>query len=725
MNKQQMKLFEAAERLRLSSEALARMMKELGFKQRGYTSYISNEEFEAVKNRLRDEKQKIKQSMKKVKPSSGTRSKRPRQHKRSHRDQEQIQKAVKQTLARMDHKRSRKKPFKRSRPARPPRKDRREAESERIFEPKRGPVLQAAKAATVSAYMSVSELGQVFKVSPAEIIKRCVQMGVFVTINERLDLDTITVLAEEFGVAITVEEEPAIACAPEEESAECDTEPRPPVVVVLGHVDHGKTTLLDYIRSARVASQEAGKITQRIGAYTAKIKDYEIVFLDTPGHEAFTAMRARGASVADIAILVVAADDGVKPQTIEAIDHAKAADLPIIVAITKSDLEIADADRVKGQLTSYEIVSEDYGGKTIMIEVSGVSGQGVDDLLDAVQVTAMDLELKAPYEGRARAVVVESKLDKTKGSVTTLIVQRGTLQKGDPYICSDWSGRVREMMDENGKRLKEATPGTPVQILGVGGIPEPGETFEIVESEKAAKDLAQRRQLMRRERVLASSSKLSLEALQEQIKAGNVREMRIVLKGDVFGSVEAITSSLEELSIDEVKVKVIHAGVGAINVTDVNLAEASGAVIVGFHVTAHADARSQADREGIEIRTYNVIYDVIDDVRAAMLGMLEPEEEEVILGRGEVRQVFRIPKVGTIAGSYITEGKVTRDSTVRVYRGNDQLAEVTMASLQRFDKSVPEVDAGYECGIRLAEFNELEEGDKMEFFTVIQRARTE
>ncbi|MBN2379022.1 translation initiation factor IF-2 [candidate division WOR-3 bacterium] len=718
MGQYKLKLFEAAERLRLSSEALARMMKELGFKQRGYTSYITPEEYEAVKNKLRDEKQKIKQSMRKSSPQGKPRH--PRKRKRIKRDEDEIQRAVKQTLARMDHKRPKRKPGKRPRP---PRKERREEESQ-VFEPETRVVsFKAAREATVSAYMSVSELGQVFQVPPAEVIKRCVAMGVFVTINERLDLDTITVLAEEFGVRITVEDEPAISCEPLDEGEICEEKARPPVVVVLGHVDHGKTTLLDYIRKSRVASQEAGRITQRIGAYTAKIKDFQIVFLDTPGHEAFTAMRARGASVADIAILVVAADDGIKPQTVEAIDHAKAADLPIIVAVTKSDLANADSDKVKSQLTGYEIVAEEYGGKTMVIEVSGITGQGVDDLLDAIQVTSMELELKAPYEGRARGVVVESKLDKSKGSMTTLIVQRGTLRRGDPYICGEWSGRVREMMDENYKRLKDATPGTPVQILGIGGIPEPGEMFETVESERAAKDLAQRRHLMRRERVLASSSKLSLEALQEQIQAGDVRELRIILKGDVFGSVEALSTSLEELSLDEVKVKVIHAAVGAITVNDVNLAEASGAVIVGFHVSPHADARSHADREGIEIRTYNVIYDVIDDVRAAMLGMLEPEKEEITLGRAEVRQVFRIPRVGSIAGSYVTEGKVTRDAKVRVFRGNNQLAESHIASLQRFDKSVAEVEAGYECGIRVAEYNELEESDVLEFFTIVERAR--
>lgn len=465
-------------------------------------------------------------------------------------------------------------------------------------------------------------------------------------------------------------------------------------------------------------------ITQRIGAYTAQIKDFKIVFMDTPGHEAFTAMRARGASVADIAVLVVAADDGIKPQTIEAIDHAKAADLPIIVAITKSDLKTADPDKVKSQLTEHNILAEEYGGNTIVVPVSGITGDAVDDLLDAIQVTAMELDLKAPYEGRAKGVVVEAKLDTSKGTITTIIVKRGTLHRTDLYICGEWSGRVREMTDENGKRLTEATPGTPAQVLGVGGIVEPGETFEVVASERDARELAQRRKLMRRERTLASSSKLSLEAIQQQIQEGNVKELRIVLKGDVYGSVEALTSSFEGLSIEEVKVGVIHAGVGAINVNDVNLAEASEAVIIGFHVTAHADARAQAKREGIEIRTYKVIYDAIDDVRAAMLGMLEPEEEVVELGRAEVRQVFRVSKVGTVAGSYITEGKVTRDAKVRVYRGNDQLTESEITSLQRFEKSVKEVEAGYECGIRISEWDDLEEGDTLEFYTIVKRERT-
>lgn len=708
-----LKLFEAAEKLRLSSEALARMMKELGFKERGYTSYISQEEFQAVKEKLRDEKQRIKRSMKKTK--TPTKRAHPSRKTRK-RDEEDIEKAVKATIARMDHKKTKKKVPRRVRKARRARRE------EIAAQEAKGP--QAVNEATVSAYMSVAELAHAFAVSAPEIIKRCVAMGVFVTVNQRLDLDTITILAEDFGVRLRIEEEPALAEPAEgEQEEQYEKKERPPVVVVLGHVDHGKTTLLDYIRKSRVAAQEAGKITQRIGAYTARIKDFDIVFLDTPGHEAFTAMRARGASVADIAVLVVAADDGVKPQTVEAIDHARAANLPIIVAITKSDLHTADADKVKGQLASHEVVVEDYGGDRIAVEVSGTTGQGVDDLLDAVQVTAMDLDLKAAYEGRARGVVVESKLDKTKGTVTTLIVQRGTLNRGGPFICGQYSGRVRELMDENGKRISEATPGMPVLVLGIGGITEPGETFEEVESERDARELAQRRQLMRRERSLAGSSKLSLESIQDQIQSGDVKELRIIVKGDVYGSVEALSSSFEDLSMDEVVVKVIRSGVGAITVNDVNLAEASGAVIIGFHVNAHADARSAADREGIEIRTYNVIYDAIDDVRSAMVGMLEPEEEEVALGRAEVRQTFAVSKVGTIAGCYVTEGKITRGAMVRVYRGNDQLVEAQIASLQRFDKSVKEVESGYECGLRIDGFDEVEEGDILEFFTIVHRLR--
>jgi len=710
-----LKLFEAAEKLKLSSEALGRMMKGLGFKERGYTSYITPEEFEAVKAKLREEKQRIKRSMKKSKPF-----KRPSSARKPRRlSEEAVQKAVKKTLARMDHKRPKKRGGKRARPAR---KTRRAEEQAKIFEQQPQGLPRALREATVSEYMSVSELAHAFEVPPAEIVKRCVQMGVFVTINQRLDMDTISILAEEFNVKIEVEEEPVLQETAEEESLEVKT--RPPVVVVLGHVDHGKTTLLDYIRKTRVAAQEAGMITQRIGAYTAQIKDFKIVFMDTPGHEAFTAMRARGASVADIAVLVVAADDGIKPQTIEAIDHAKAADLPIIVAITKSDLKTADPDKVKSQLTEHNILAEEYGGNTIVVPVSGITGDAVDDLLDAIQVTAMELDLKAPYEGRAKGVVVEAKLDTSKGTITTIIVKRGTLHRTNLYICGEWSGRVREMTDENGKRLAEATPGTPAQVLGVGGIVEPGETFEVVASERDARELAQRRKLMRRERTLASSSKLSLEAIQQQIQEGNVKELRIVLKGDVYGSVEALTSSFEGLSIEEVKVGVIHAGVGAINVNDVNLAEASEAVIIGFHVTAHADARAPAKREGSESRTYKVIYEAIIAVRAAMLGMLEPEEEVVELGRAEVRQVFRVSRIGTVAGSYVTEGKVTRDAKVRVYRGNNQLTESEITSLQRFEKSVKEVEAGYECGIRISEWDDLEEGDTLEFYTIVKRERT-
>lgn len=714
MKSRQLKVFEAAERLRLSSEALARMMKELGFKERGYTSYITPEEFDAVKARLRDEKQKIKQSMQRKPSTKRPAAKRPRAMA-----EQEIQRAVKETLARMDHKHTKKKPGKR--PARPARKFRREEEQLKVFEPRRETPYSNIREATVSDFMSVSEIAHTFDVPPAEIIKRCVAMGVFVTINERLSLETISILAEDFGIKTKIEAEPALES--EVETEEFEEKTRPPVVVIMGHVDHGKTTLLDYIRKSRLAAQEAGRITQSIGAYTAQAKGFQIVFLDTPGHEAFTAMRARGASVADIAILVVAADDGIKPQTIEAINHAKAADLPIIVAITKSDLATADSDKVKSQLTQHSIVVEDFGGKTIAVEVSGVTGQGIDDLLDAIQVTSMELNLMAPFEGRARGVVIESRLDRSKGTITTIIIEKGTLERGDPYICGDWSGRVREMTDELGKRLERATPGTPVQVLGVGGITEPGETFEVVESERAARELAQRRQLMRRERTLASSSRLSLESIQEQIQTGDVKELKIVLKGDVYGSVEALTSSLEGLSMDEVRVRVIHSGVGPINITDVNLAEASGAVIIGFHVTVHADARSRATDIGIEIRTYRVIYDAIDDVRAAMLGMLEPVEEEVILGHAEVRQVFKIPKVGTVAGSYVLDGKVTRDSKARVYRGNDQLTETGLASLQRFEKSAKEVEQGFECGIRLEGWDDLKPADRFEFFKIVERER--
>ncbi|HDQ99719.1 MAG TPA: translation initiation factor IF-2 [candidate division WOR-3 bacterium] len=482
--------------------------------------------------------------------------------------------------------------------------------------------------------------------------------------------------------------------------------------------------LLDYIRKTNVVEQEAGRITQHTGAYVAYYDDKPLVFLDTPGHEAFTAMRARGAQITDIAVLVVAADDGVMPQTREAIDHARAAGIPLIVAVTKTDLANSNPDRVKAQLAQHGVAVEGYGGDALCVETSAMTGEGIDALLDALAVKALELDLKAPYDGPAQGVVIEARVDRGRGSIATILIQEGTLRRGDPFVAAEYHGRVRDMFDENFKRLDEAPPSIPVQVLGFSGLPQAGDRFDVAEDERTARDIAQRRYLARRDMILASTrSRVTLESFQEQIAEGQTRELRIVLKADVSGSAEALRDSLEGLSLDEVKVRVIHTGVGPITRSDVLLAEASVAVIVGFHIKALPDAKVLADRDGIEIRTYRIIYTAIDDIRAAMLGLLEPEEREVELGRAEVRKVFRLPRQDAIAGSYIVSGKANRDALVRVFRDDKEIAVTRVSSLRRFKDDVKEVDTGYECGIGLADAQDIDEGDILQFYTIEQVSR--
>jgi translation initiation factor IF-2 len=492
----------------------------------------------------------------------------------------------------------------------------------------------------------------------------------------------------------------------------------------MGHVDHGKTALLDYIRKTNVVEQEAGRITQHTGAYVAYYDNKPIVFLDTPGHEAFTAMRARGAQVTDIAVLVVAADDGVMPQTREAIDHARAAGIPLIVAITKMDLANANPDRVKSQLATVGVAVEGYGGDALCVETSAMSGEGVDALLDALAVKSLELDLKAPYEGPALGVVIEARVDRGRGNIATILIQEGTLRRGDPFVAAEFQGRVRDMLDDKFVRVETATPSIPVQVLGFSGLPQAGDRFEVAENERTARDIAQRRYLAKRDMILASTRpRVTLESFHEQVAEGQFRELRIVLKADVSGSSEALRDSLEGLSLDEVKVRVIHTGVGPITKSDVLLAMASEAVIVGFHIKPLPDAKALADRDGIEIRTYRVIYAAIDDIRAAMLGLLEPEEREVELGRAEVRKVFRIPRKDVVAGSYLLSGKVNREALVRVFHEDKEVAVTRVSSLRRFKDDVKEVDSGYECGIGLADVQELEEGDVLQFYVIEKIAR--
>ena len=552
-----------------------------------------------------------------------------------------------------------------------------------------------------------------------EIIKKLMLLGIMATINQELDFDTASLVASEFGVTLEMKldktAEDALSAENVEDSEE-ELVSRPPVVTIMGHVDHGKTSLLDYIRKAKVASGEAGGITQHIGAYIAQVDDRQITFLDTPGHEAFTAMRARGTQATDIAILVVAADDGVMPQTIESINHAKAAKCPIIVAINKIDKPGADPDAVKQELTRYELVPEEWGGDTIMVNVSAKTGEGVDDLLENVLLLADMLELKANPNRKARGVIIEAKLDHSRGAVATALVQNGTLHVGDMVVAGNAYGRIRAMVSSRGERVKNALPSTPVEIIGFGGVPEAGDEFMAVADEKLARQVVEERAAKARASMVKNSSASTLEELYSKLEQGEVKDLNIIIKADVQGSVEAVKQSLEKLSNAEVRVRTIHSGVGAITENDVMLAGIDGAIIIGFNVRPDAKAREAANRDGIDIRYYRVIYQAIEDMEKAMKGLLTPEFRENIIGHAEVRNVFKITGVGMVAGSYVTDGKLQRNAQVRLLRDNVVVYEGKLSSLQRFKDAVKEVADGYECGVCLENYTDIKEGDIIECF---------
>ena len=570
--------------------------------------------------------------------------------------------------------------------------------------------------------ISVGELASRMKKTGAEVVKCLMKNGVMASLSQLIDFDTAAIIAEEMGckvekeVVVTIEEK-LIDTA--EDKAE-DLVPRAPVVVVMGHVDHGKTSLLDYIRNAHVASGEAGGITQHIGAYQVQINGKPITFLDTPGHEAFTSMRARGAMVTDIAILVVAAEDGIMPQTVESINHAKAAEIPIIVAINKMDKPEANPERIKQQLTEYGLVAEEWGGDTIICPISAKTGMGIDNLLEMVTLTAEVAELKANPNRAAQGTVIEARLDKGRGPVATLLVQNGTLHQGDIIIAGTAVGRVRAMVDDKGGRLTDAGPSVPVEITGLSEVPGAGNTFNAVADERLARELVEQRKAEAKAKANAPIQKVSLEDLFSQIQAGEVKDLNIIVKADVQGSAEAVKSSLEKLSNDEVRVRVIHSGVGAISESDVMLAATSKAIIVGFNVRPDAAARDSAARSNVDMRMYRVIYDAINEVEAAMKGMLAPKFKEVDLGRAEVRNVFRITGVGMVAGCYVTEGKVQRGAQMRLLRDNIVIYDGAIASLQRFKDSVKEVAQGYECGITFEKFQDIKVGDVIEAFLMEQ-----
>ncbi|WP_160690207.1 translation initiation factor IF-2 [Clostridium sp. C2-6-12] len=565
--------------------------------------------------------------------------------------------------------------------------------------------------------ITVKELAEKLNKPTNDVIRTLIFKGVMAGINQEIDFETAEKVCAEYEVLVEKQEEiQELEVVEVEEDDEENLQKRPPIVTVMGHVDHGKTSLLDCIRKAKVTDTEAGGITQHIGAYTITLNGEEITFLDTPGHEAFTAMRARGAQITDVVILVVAADDGIMPQTKEAIDHCKAAGVPIVVAINKIDKPGANIDRVKQELAEHGLLTEDWGGDTISVEVSAKQNLNIDKLLEMVLLSAEMLELKANENRRARGTVIEAKLEKGRGAVASLLVQNGTLRVGDSILVGSTYGRIRAMFDDTGKNIKSAGPSIPVEVLGLSEVPEAGDRFNQVKDEKTARNMAETRKEKLKEQTLLANHRVSLEDLYNQIKEGKVKELAIIVKADVQGSVEAIKQSLEKLSTDDIKVRVIHGGVGAITETDITLANASNAIVIGFNVRPDNNAAFQADRDGVDVKTYRIIYDAIDDVKSAMIGMLEPEYREVVLGSAEIRSIYKISNIGTIAGCYVLNGKLQRNAEARVIRDGIVIFESRLSSLKRFKDDAKEVNSGYECGLTIDKFNNIKEGDIVECF---------
>jgi translation initiation factor IF-2 len=579
------------------------------------------------------------------------------------------------------------------------------------------------KRITLGESVSVNELAQKIGVPGTNVVRQLMKIGVMASLTQTVDYDTAAAIAQRFGV----EAEPELDLA-EEIFAPVAQDParlvpRPPVVTIMGHVDHGKTTLLDSIRETKVTATEAGGITQHIGAYQIEYNGKLITFLDTPGHEAFTAIRARGARVTDIAVLVVAANDGVMPQTVEAINHAKAAEVPIIVAINKMDLAAANPDRVKQELTEHGLVVEEWGGDTIAVPISALRGEGIEDLLEMILLVAEVEDVKADPDCPARGTVIDAKLDRGRGPVATVLISQGTLRVGDAFVVGNYCGRVRALINDQGEQIKEATPSTPVEVLGISDVPQAGDAFVVVKDEQTARQVAGIQQQKQRKKELSRTTRVTLDDLYRKIQEGEVKELNLVIKADVQGSAEAVRSALEKLSTDEVRVNVIHQAVGAISESDVLLATASNAVIIGFNVRPEPNARKAAERDGVDIRVYRVIYNLLDDVKAAMEGLLDPEFKEEVLGRAEVRQTFKVPG-GVVAGCYVLDGKITRAAKVRVLRDNVIVHEGKIASLRRFKDDVREVAHGYECGIGLERFNDIKEGDVLEAFIMVKVERS-
>jgi len=571
--------------------------------------------------------------------------------------------------------------------------------------------------------ITVSELARKMNLKASELISKLMGMGMMVTINKQIDAETASILAQEYGCKVNIVSLYDETIIETEKDREEDLHSSPPIVTVMGHVDHGKTKLLDAIRATNVVDSEFGGITQHIGAYSVDLPQGRIVFLDTPGHEAFTTMRARGAQVTDLVVLVVAADDGVMPQTVEAVNHAKEAKVPILVAINKIDLPDANTDRIKQQLSEYDLIPEDWGGHTLYNEMSALKRTGVTELLDSILLQSDLLELKANYSCRAEGRIVESKIDFGRGIVATALIQRGTLKVGDSFVAGVYPGKVRAMFNDKGEKVTEATPSIPVEILGFSGIPNAGDPFQVTENEKSARQIGMKRQELRKVEVAQNVSKITLDNLYEQMKEGGIQELKVIIKGDVHGSVEALQQALERLSTQEIKLSVIHAAAGAINYDDVMLASASKAIVIGFNVRPTQATQNLAEQEKVEIRKYNVIYDVVDDIKTAMEGLLSPELKEQTLGVAEVRNTFKVPKIGMVAGCYVSSGKIRRGAQVQITRDGVEIYKGKINSLKRFKEDAREVETGFECGIGVENYNDLKVGDIIEAYEIIELAK--
>ena len=704
------RVYQLARKYEISSDALIKILVKEGVTVKSHMSTVEDHVEMLIEqhiNRIKAAaKREVKQQVKKAKPpvKSPVKGRRKKPERTKETDQKAVKESVKRTLAKLEITR---------RSKRRKRKDETDETEE------------AQNVIKLPEFSTVADLAQHLGFEPTEIIQRCLNLGIMVTINQRLDADTITMIAEDYGYAIEFAETYAQEILAEKKKARPERmEQRPPVVTIMGHVDHGKTSLLDVIRKSNIIAGEKGGITQHIGAYEVEVNGHLITFIDTPGHKAFTAMRSRGAQVTDIVILIIAADDGVMPQTTEAINHARAADVPMIIAINKTDLPNADPEKVKHDLLQQNIVLEEYGGNVMAAAISAKKGEGIDKLLEMILLQAEMMELKADPEAQVRGVVLEARKEKGRGIASTVLIQQGTLSVSDFFLTGNYSGRVRALLNERGRKVEDAPPATPVVILGCSGVPQAGDAFIQVEDEKTAKEIASKRQQFNREKERRITQRITLDDLYRQIQEGSIKELNIIVRADTDGSVEALVDSLGSLDTDEVKIKVIHKGVGLINDSDILLASASNAVVIGFHVQAAVQAEQIAKTEKVDVRFYDVIYKAIEDVKAAMSGLLEPVITERTIGEAEIRQVFSVSKIGTVAGSYIRSGMVSRNAFIRVLREGEVVHTGTISSLKRFKDDVKEVKTGFECGISIEGYDDIQEGDILEIFVEEKQIKT-